>query len=193
MPIGLVWILTNAHRSHTAQALGIGVTAVYLWTLLSMALTAVGNTLLSFRLYPVLLVLSATAGVFRLPRPLATDRPRAWNAKTALITAWLDGSHCVHTVHPWRVGARGRHAYTNTMATEYASTPATGTGEYYPEIDKAITSRRPGARRDTVVLTTQAEFLSIYPYYGFQALTSHYANPLAQYDQRAAGYYTTVV
>jgi galactan 5-O-arabinofuranosyltransferase len=36
------------------------------------------------------------------------------------------------------------------------------------------------------VLTADYSFLSYYPYFGFQGLTSHYANPLAQFDKRAA-------
>lgn len=45
-------------------------------------------------------------------------------------------------------------------------------------------STSPGARNQTVVLTADYS-LSYYPYYGFQGLTSHYANPLAQFDERA--------
>ena len=41
-------------------------------------------------------------------------------------------------------------------------------------------------RDETVVLTADYSFLSYYPYWGFQGLTSHYANPLAQFDKRAA-------
>ena len=40
-------------------------------------------------------------------------------------------------------------------------------------------------RDETVVLTADYSFLSYYPYYGFQGLTSHYANPLAQFEKRA--------
>ena len=36
------------------------------------------------------------------------------------------------------------------------------------------------------MLTADYSFLSYYPYLGFQGLTSHYANPLAQFDKRAA-------
>ena len=41
-------------------------------------------------------------------------------------------------------------------------------------------------RDQTVVMTADYSFLSFYPYWGFQGLTSHYANPLAQFDLRAA-------
>jgi len=61
-----------------------------------------------------------------------------------------------------------------------------GSEKYYPAIDAAIT-RTTGRPPDaTVVLTTDYSFLSYYPYWGFQGLTSHYANPLAQFDNRAA-------
>ena len=36
------------------------------------------------------------------------------------------------------------------------------------------------------MLTADYSFLSFYPYFGFQGLTSHYANPLAEFDKRAA-------
>jgi galactan 5-O-arabinofuranosyltransferase len=58
--------------------------------------------------------------------------------------------------------------------------------KFYPEIDAAITKATGKARDETVVLTADYSFLSYYPYYGFQGLTSHYANPLAQFDKRAA-------
>ena len=35
-------------------------------------------------------------------------------------------------------------------------------------------------------MTADYSFLSYYPYFGFQGLTSHYANPLAEFDKRAA-------
>ncbi|MDT5341514.1 MAG: galactan 5-O-arabinofuranosyltransferase, partial [Mycobacterium sp.] len=57
---------------------------------------------------------------------------------------------------------------------------------YYSSIDTAITQATGKPRDQTVVLTADYSFLSYYPYFGFQGLTSHYANPLAQFDKRAA-------
>jgi galactan 5-O-arabinofuranosyltransferase len=37
-----------------------------------------------------------------------------------------------------------------------------------------------------VVLTTNYSLLSFHPYRGFQQITPHYANPLADYDERSA-------
>jgi len=58
--------------------------------------------------------------------------------------------------------------------------------KFYPEIDTAITRATGKPRDQTVVMTADYSFLSYYPYFGFQGLTSHYANPLAQFDKRAA-------
>ena len=61
-----------------------------------------------------------------------------------------------------------------------------GAEKYYEEVDAAILRATGRPREDTVVLTADYSFLSLYPYWGFQSLTSHYANPLAQFDKRAA-------
>ncbi|MBI3692222.1 MAG: arabinofuranosyltransferase, partial [Mycolicibacterium aromaticivorans] len=61
-----------------------------------------------------------------------------------------------------------------------------GAEKYYAEVDAAIAKITGRPRQETVVLTADYSFLSYYPYYGFQGLTSHYANPLAEFDKRAA-------
>ena len=58
--------------------------------------------------------------------------------------------------------------------------------KFYGAVDAAIRQATGKPRDQTVVLTADYSFLSYYPYWGFQGLTSHYANPLAQFDQRAA-------
>src|SRR5699024_12633955 len=46
---GLVWIVARAWTSRRAQALGLGVAAVYLWCLASLAAPAVGAPMLGYR------------------------------------------------------------------------------------------------------------------------------------------------
>jgi galactan 5-O-arabinofuranosyltransferase len=78
-------------------------------------------------------------------------------------------------------------AYTDTDGNgQRGDRRPPGAEKFYPQVDEAI-QRATGKRRDeTVVMTADYSFLSYYPYYGFQGLTSHYANPLAQFDKRAA-------
>ena len=78
-------------------------------------------------------------------------------------------------------------AYTDTDGTgQRADRRPPGAEQYYREIDAKIQQVTGRPRSETVVLTADYSFLSYYPYWGFQGLTSHYANPLAQFDLRAA-------
>jgi galactan 5-O-arabinofuranosyltransferase len=78
-------------------------------------------------------------------------------------------------------------AYTDTDGhSQRGDRRPPGSERYYPSIDAAIVRGTGRPRDETVVLTADYSFLSYYPYWGFQGLTSHYANPLAQFDKRAA-------
>ena len=77
-------------------------------------------------------------------------------------------------------------AYTDTDGDgQRADRRPPGAEQYYREIDAKIQELTGRPRTETVVLTADYSFLSYYPYYGFQGLTSHYANPLAQFEKRA--------
>ncbi|MFC9786921.1 galactan 5-O-arabinofuranosyltransferase [Rhodococcus sp. NPDC127528] len=188
--LGTIWLVGRATSSRRAQSLGIGVVAVYLWSLLSMAFTAAGNTLLSFRLEPVLLVLLGAAGVFgfvdfsRWIILATSDNPRI---KAALVAVGALGAVSFAQSIPHLLAPEINIAYTDTDGDGVrADKRPPGAASYYADVDEEIAAHRPGPRHDTVVLTADTSFLSFYPYFGFQGLTSHYANPLAQFDQRAA-------
>ncbi|UGT52778.1 galactan 5-O-arabinofuranosyltransferase [Nocardia asteroides] len=196
--LGVIWLVVRAGSSRRAQALGIGVVAIYLWTLLSMAATAAGTTLLSFRLEPVLLAVLAAAGVFgfvegagMIYRVLDESAPvRAVSTVLAVLGALAFAQH-IPTVLTHEIDT----AYTDTVPTETPNADGTF-GEradkrkpsavaYYHEVDRAILDQTGRPRDESVVLTADTSFLSFYPYFGFQALTSHYANPLSDFKARA--------
>lgn len=78
-------------------------------------------------------------------------------------------------------------AYTDTDGNgERADQRPPGAASYFAEVDETIASQLRRDRDDIVVLTADTTFLAYYPYYGFQSLTSHYANPLADFSARAA-------
>ncbi|MFC4124117.1 galactan 5-O-arabinofuranosyltransferase [Nocardia rhizosphaerae] len=196
--LGVLWLVVRAGSSRRAQALGIGVVAVYLWTLLSMAVTAIGTTLLSFRLEPVLLALLAAAGVFgfvegagMVYRVLNESAPvRTASTVLAVLGAVAYAQH-IPTVLTHEIDT----AYTDTVPTtepdadgtygERADKRKPSAVAYYHPVDEAILAETGRPRDETVVLTADTSFLSFYPYFGFQALTSHYANPLADFKGRA--------
>nr|WP_067477942.1 galactan 5-O-arabinofuranosyltransferase [Nocardia amamiensis] len=188
--VGTVWLVLRAASSRRAQALGIGVAAIYLWALLSMAATAAGTTLLSFRLEPVLLVLLAVAGVFGFVEGAravyrALNEPARFRLVVIVVAAV--GALAFTQDIPHVLAPEITTAYTDTDGDgRRADQRAASAVSFYRDVDAALTAQTGRPRSDTVVLTADTSFLSFYPYLGFQALTSHYANPLADFAGRAA-------
>jgi galactan 5-O-arabinofuranosyltransferase len=189
--VGTLWLVVRCRTSTRAGALAIAVLAVYAWSLLSMLTTLAGTTLLSFRLQPALTVLLTAAGVFgfiettlaiaRRYRPETGRRIVAAAAALGAIGALTFSQDIPDVLRPDIVVA-----YTDTDGNgQRADRRPPGSERYYREIDAKIQEVTGQPRNETVVLTADYSFLSYYPYYGFQGLTSHYANPLAQFEKRA--------
>ncbi|HYZ67114.1 MAG TPA: arabinofuranosyltransferase, partial [Mycobacterium sp.] len=189
--IGTLWLAVRARSSTRAGALTVAVLAVYAWSLLSMLTTLLRTTLLSFRLQPTLTVLLAAAGAFgfveltlaiaRRYRPEVSRRVVTAAAALGAVGALGFSQDIPNVLKPDIVVA-----YTDTDGNGLrADRRPPGAEQYYREIDAKIRATTGQPRNQTVVLTADYSFLSYYPYYGFQALTSHYANPLAQFDKRA--------
>ena len=186
--LGTLWLLARARSSVRAGALAIGVLTVYLWSLLSMLTTLAGTTLLSFRLQPTLTTLLAAAGAFGFLEvaQAAADR---WGRPLIGVAAVVGvaGGMAFSQDIPDVLRPDLTVAYTDTDGHgERGDRRPPGAEKYYAQIDRAIQDATGRPRNQTVVLTADYSFLSFYPYYGFQGLTSHYANPLAQFDKRAA-------
>ncbi|MBS4727924.1 galactan 5-O-arabinofuranosyltransferase [Mycobacterium sp. SM1] len=195
--LGTLWLVVRARSSARAAALAIGVIAVYLWSLLSMLTTLARTTLLSFRLQPTLTVLLAAAGVLGFIEAVlalsarARDRgqERSWGRRVVPVAAavGLAGAIGFSQDIPEVLRPDLTVAYTDTDGFgQRGDRRPPGAEKYYPAIN-AVIARTTGKPPDQlVVLTADYSFLSYYPYWGFQGLTSHYANPLAQFDRRAA-------
>ncbi|MCG7594687.1 galactan 5-O-arabinofuranosyltransferase [Mycobacterium sp. PSTR-4-N] len=189
--LGTLWLVIRARSSTRAGALAVAVLAVYAWSLLSMLTTLVGTTLLSFRLQSTLTVLLTAAGAFgfiETARALAA-RVSAPNAHRVVAVATAVGALGALTFSqdiPDVLRSDIVVAYTDTDGSgQRADRRPPGAEQYYREVDAKIQEVTGRPRNETVVMTADYSFLSYYPYYGFQGLTSHYANPLAQFTERA--------
>ncbi len=186
--LGTLWLILRARSSVRAGALAMGVVTFYLWSLLSMVTTLVGTTLLSFRLQPTLTVLLAAAGAFGFIE-VAQVAAAKWNRNLITVAAaiGLAGAVAFSQDIPDVLRPDLDVAYTDTDGDGVrGDRRPPGAEKYYAEIDAAISAATGRPRDETVVLTADYSFLSFYPYLGFQGLTSHYANPLAQFEKRSA-------
>ena len=162
--------------------------ALYAWSLLSMLTTLVGTTLLSFRLQPTLVVLLSAAGVFGfIEIALAVAARWSRRAIPVAVAVGLIGAIGFSQYIPRVLRPDLTVAYTDTDGNgQRGDRRPPGAEKHYAQIDAAIREATGKPPNQTIVMTADYSFLSYYPYYGFQGLTSHYANPLAQFDDRAA-------
>jgi galactan 5-O-arabinofuranosyltransferase len=190
--VGTLWLVVCARTSTRAGALTVAVLTVYAWSLLSMVTTLAGTTLLSFRLQPTLTVLLTAAGTFgfiETAKAFAARRD-AITGRRVIAAAAVVGAIGAVTFSqdiPDVLRPDIAVAYTDTDGSgQRADRRPPGAEKYYAEIDAKIAHVTGKPRNQTVVLTADYSFLSYLPYYGFQGLTSHYANPLAQFKERSA-------
>lgn len=185
--IGTLWLVVRARSSVRAGALAIGVLAIYLWSLLSMLTTLARVTLLSFRLQPTLSVLLVAAGAFGFLEATLALKPRGRAIVPVAGAIGLAAAIAFSQDIPDVLRPDLTIAYTDTDGNGQRGDRRPPSAEkFYATIDQDITQVTGKPRDQTVVMTADYSFLSFYPYWGFQGLTSHYANPLAQFDLRAA-------
>ncbi|MUL66243.1 arabinofuranosyltransferase [Mycobacterium sp. CBMA 234] len=189
--VGTLWLVVKARSSTRAAALAMAVVSVYAWSLLSMLATLARTTLLSFRLQPTLLVLLVAAGTFgflEVARGLAHRYAQPTTNRVIAVAAVIGaiGAVSFSQAIPDILRPDIAVAYTDTDGYgQRADRRPPGSERFYREIDQHITAATNKPRNQTVVMTADYSFLSYYPYYGFQGLTSHYANPLAQFKERS--------
>ncbi|MBC3186635.1 galactan 5-O-arabinofuranosyltransferase [Corynebacterium sp. zg-331] len=193
--VGLVYLVLHWRRP-AEGALLLVLLCQYAWCLASMVLTVAGVTLLGFRVEMLVALQLATAGVMGLGwmrrrglRALYPERfSAAWQRRITVVLvvvlslAGVKYTQDIPTHHQENLD----YAYSDTDGYgQRADRFAPNAAQYYARIDEEI--RRHGHDpADTVVLADENRFMSFHPYYGFQAFTSHYANPLGQFDQRNA-------
>ncbi|MEE4023909.1 galactan 5-O-arabinofuranosyltransferase [Gordonia sp. PKS22-38] len=185
--VGLVWLLLRFQRRTVALALFIVVVTIYVFCLLSMLRTASGSTLLSFRLNPLLYGALAAAGVLGIADLSKWAIGKFGDVRFAIGALAAVSAIALAQGIPGHLSSEITTAYTDTDGRgERADQRPPGAESYYPEIHRLIRQQTGQPATENVVLTADYGFLSIYPYWGFQGLTAHYANPLAEFDKRAA-------
>lgn len=181
--VGLIYMVLNILEPDV-MSLGVTVIVTYGWIIASMVASLGGTTLLGFRLDTVITVCLCTLGVLGLAQLHLTylpAKPRL-TAAVAIVIA-LAGVYYAQGIPARNTNAIDR-AHTDTDGDgRRADRFAPGSVTFYEAIDAELRTHITSPA-DTVVLTDERSFLAFYPYRGFQAMTSHYANPLGQFDLR---------
>jgi len=191
--IGLIYLLVRS-RSTTALSLGVAALVCYFWVVLSMAFALLGTSLLGFRIEVLLMLIFATAGVLGIAAAVEEGGHRLYPER------WSARAKSTATVVAGVLVCAGTLAYAQQIPEEnqeyidqaYADTDGYGeradrfpadAARYYADVVAFLEEhgRRPN---EAVIYTDEINFMAFNPYYGFNAFTSHYANPLGEFDRR---------
>lgn len=191
--IGLVYLVLRIDEPDL-RSLSTALVGTYLWTVASMVMTLAGHTLLGFRLEIVVVLLFTTAGILALADVRLMGLPSLYPAHMIGTTSkrvtvafaiilGMGGVYYAQQIPATNESALD-HAYTDTdgygeRADRYTSDSAANYGKIREFIDA-----QGYEANDTVVLTDEKLFMAYNPYYGFNAFTSHYANPLGEFTTR---------
>jgi galactan 5-O-arabinofuranosyltransferase len=191
--LGTGWIVLNARRDPVAAALAGVVGVGYLWYLLSFAALAFQTTLLAFRIYNILVVALAAAGLLGAV-DLARWLGRQWLARRraevrvlglavgfAVLLSLVQSAPGVADPDP-----AAFHDYYPTGVTALGHASPADDDYWVPQLNSTIHQLTGKQPPQLVVLSDQALLMSTTPYWLFQARTKHYADPLGDYDQRNA-------
>jgi galactan 5-O-arabinofuranosyltransferase len=198
---GTIWLILAARRSEIARGLLVVSLVVYGWYVLSTLALAAGTTLLAFRLQTVLATTLTCAGILGLIEARRWLRTAPWLQSTlqgprhsaAVATAVIGLAAAVSLVQTSGEASPPTGSY-NHAYSDYYPTGVTALGKSNPADDgawngaliKTIGTLSGKAPRDTVLLSTNYGLCSFEPYWCFQQVTAHYANPFANFDARNA-------
>jgi len=193
--LGLIFLIVRSWDPDV-RSMGVSLIGFYVWAAASMVATLAGSTLLGFRIDILIVLVLATAGVLAIVefRLVGLDRfyPNRFSDKarryiTIILTVVLAAAGLSYAQSiPLKNMTAIDNAYSNTDGYgERADLAAPDAGRYYADIDAEIRSHG-YVPEDTVVFTDEINFMAFNPYLGFQAFTSHYANPLGEFEARNA-------
>ncbi|GAC58865.1 arabinosyltransferase AftA [Gordonia hirsuta DSM 44140 = NBRC 16056] len=183
---GLVWTVWRMRQRTIAFAFAAALVGILVLTLASLARTAIGSTLLSFRLEAPAAGILAAAGVFAAVALSRAAVAQFGDIRTVIGVLAAVGAIGVAQQLPATLSSEITIAYTDTDGYgERGDQRPAGSEAYYRQLHRLIGEQTGKPATQNIVLTADYSFLSIYPYWGFQGLTSHYANPLAQFEARA--------
>lgn len=192
--IALIWMVFR-RKDSDVRALTLGLVVCYAWVILSLLMTVFGTTLLGFRVAVPISIILAVSGVLAIadwrlvyvPQLMAAASRMPGNgvliSRVIAIVMAVCGIHYATQI-PYEHENHIDTAYTDTDGEGKRADKLPGdSAVYYSQVDEVL-SEELGGRSGKVLLTDEKSFMAYYPYHGYQAFTSHYANPLGDFARR---------
>lgn len=186
---GVIWLAVAARQGPVAQGLVALTATCYAWFALSTLALAAGQTLLPFRLEPVLLAVFAVAGVLGLAELVRALRPRvppAHAGSVSTVAVVLATAAALSLVQTAPGDSRAYEHYYPTGRTPLGAADPGRAQAWTDDLTRTVSTMTGRAPEELVVLSSYTGLLSFVPFRGFQISTPHYANPLADHAGRAA-------
>lgn len=189
---GTMWLILAVRRSSLAQALGVVVVCGYLWFGLSILALAVGQSLLAFRIEPIIRLVLAVAGVIGAVESLQALRGRLSRIQRdavvpiAAVLALVGAVSLVQTAPVVLTVDQAYSDYYPTGLTALGTTNPVDDGAWNAQLDAAIAELTGKAPKQLVLLSTDTPLFALLPFHSFQQVSPQYANPLADFDGRRA-------
>lgn len=192
--IALIWMVFR-RKDGDVRALTLGLVVCYAWVILSLLMTVFGTTLLGFRVAVPISIILAVSGVLAIADWRLVYVPQLMTAagrkpeNGVLISRVIAIVMAVCGIH---YATQIPYEHENHIDTAYTDTDGEGkradklpgdSAVYYSQVDEVL-SEELGGRSGKVLLTDEKSFMAYYPYHGYQAFTSHYANPLGDFARR---------
>jgi galactan 5-O-arabinofuranosyltransferase len=190
--IGLVWCIVQLREKVVAKGLLVVVGAGYLWYAISLAGAVVNLTLLPFKIQLVMDEALRCAGVFGLLDGAGWLYRRLvprWRSTAMATVAAVSSLGVIGEMQtaPNRLSELVPYAYSSYYPSGYTplgQRDVTQQGAWNQQLHDTIAALSAEPEHNLVVLSTQQEFLSFWPYWNFQTTVLEYANPLAKFDAR---------
>lgn len=191
--IGLIYLVFRV-ADREIHTMAWGLAGLYLWALASMVITLAGTTLLGFRIEILVVLQLATAGILALaeirlrgvarlyPQGLPESTSKRITAAFAVV-CMFGGLYYAQQIPEANESAID-HAYSDTDGYgERADRFTSDSSQNYSTIHQFL-QEQGHVTNETVIMTDENLFMAYYPYFGYNAFTSHYANPLGEFSVR---------
>jgi galactan 5-O-arabinofuranosyltransferase len=186
--VGLIGIVLGwSSSARLARPLGVLGLLVLAWYALTVPLLLVGQSSLAFRLEPVSEVVLVCAGVLTAVEITRSVQPRvpAVRALAGVLAVVVLAACAQGAISP--DGRDVEEAYSDPYPSGLSPTGGVDRSRidaWTPELLAAVHTATTTPAADLVTLGGPTQFYVAEPFHGFQQSTPHYANPLAQYEER---------